>query len=60
MTIVVTGATGNVGRPLVTQLVNAGAKVRAVSRNLQSAGFAADVDVVESAAAAIPEHQRSS
>ncbi|EID10151.1 hypothetical protein MXEN_19469 [Mycobacterium xenopi RIVM700367] len=54
MTIVVTGATGNVGRPLVTQLVNAGAKVRAVSRNLQSAGFAADVDVVESAAAAIP------
>ncbi|WP_375481756.1 NAD(P)H-binding protein [uncultured Mycobacterium sp.] len=54
MTIVVTGATGNVGRPLVNALVNAGAKVRAVSRNPQSAGLPAEVDVVESAAAAIP------
>jgi uncharacterized protein YbjT (DUF2867 family) len=54
MTIVVTGATGNVGRPLVTALLDAGAKVRAVSRNPQSAGLPADVEVVESAAAAIP------
>jgi uncharacterized protein YbjT (DUF2867 family) len=54
MTIVVTGATGNVGRPLVTHLVNAGAKVRAVSRNPQSAGLPAEVEVVESATEAIP------
>lgn len=53
MTIVVTGATGNVGRPLVTQLVDAGAKVRAVSRRPQSAGLPADVEVVESASDAI-------
>jgi uncharacterized protein YbjT (DUF2867 family) len=53
MTIVVTGATGNVGRPLVTQLVDAGAKVRAVSRHPQSAGLPADVEVVESAAEAV-------
>ena len=32
MTIVVTGATGNVGRPLVMELVRAGAAVRAVTR----------------------------
>ncbi len=31
MTIVVTGATGNVGRPLVTALLAAGAPVRAVT-----------------------------
>lgn len=54
MTIVVTGATGNVGRPLVTALRNAGAKVRAVSRHPESAGLPADVEVVDSAAAAIP------
>jgi uncharacterized protein YbjT (DUF2867 family) len=54
MTIVVTGATGNVGRPLVTRLVNAGAKVRAVSRIPQSAGLPAEVEVVESATEAIP------
>ena len=53
MTIVVTGATGNVGRPLVSALVDAGAKVRAVSRRPQSAGFPADVEVVESAGEAI-------
>lgn len=33
MTILVTGATGNVGRPLVSALHEAGACVRAVSRN---------------------------
>jgi uncharacterized protein YbjT (DUF2867 family) len=53
MTIVVTGATGNVGRPLVTALVDGGAKVRAVSRRPQSAGLPAEVEVVESATEAI-------
>jgi uncharacterized protein YbjT (DUF2867 family) len=54
MTIVVTGATGNVGRPLVTHLVNAGAKVRAVSRQPQSARLPSEVEVMESATEAIP------
>ena len=53
MTIVVTGATGNVGRPLVTELVRAGAQVRAVSRHPDTASFPADVEVVASAAAAV-------
>jgi uncharacterized protein YbjT (DUF2867 family) len=53
MTIAVTGATGNVGRPLITHLVNAGAKVRAVTRHPHSAGFPADVEVVPSATEAI-------
>src|ERR1700682_6212972 len=54
MAIVVTGATGNVGRPLVTELASAGVEVRAVTRNRDAAGFPADVEVVESAAAALP------
>jgi uncharacterized protein YbjT (DUF2867 family) len=54
MTIVVTGATGNVGRPLITHLVNAGVKIRAVSRNPQFARLPAEVEVVETAAEAIP------
>jgi len=49
-TILVTGATGNVGRPLVTELVRAGARVRAVTRNPQSAGFPPGVEPVPSAA----------
>ena len=49
-TILVTGATGNVGRPLVTELVRAGARVRAVTRNPQTAGFPAGVAPVPSAA----------
>jgi uncharacterized protein YbjT (DUF2867 family) len=53
MTIVVTGATGNVGRPLVTELVRAGARVRAVSRRPDTASFPADVEVVASAATAM-------
>jgi uncharacterized protein YbjT (DUF2867 family) len=53
MTIAVTGATGNVGRPLITHLVNAGAKVRAVTRHPHSAGFPADVEVAPSATEAI-------
>lgn len=54
MTIVVTGATGNVGRPLVTELVDAGARVRAVTRTPDTAGFPAGVEVVGSAADALP------
>ena len=50
-TILVTGATGNVGRPLVTHLVDAGANVRAVTRNPDTAQLPAGVHVVTSAAA---------
>jgi uncharacterized protein YbjT (DUF2867 family) len=49
MTIVVTGATGNVGRPLVSQLSGAGARVRAVTRTPNTAGFPDGVEVVSSA-----------
>ena len=45
MTIVVTGATGNVGRPLVTELIAAGARVRAVTRQPAQAGFPSEVEV---------------
>src|ERR1700682_3011935 len=54
MAIVVTGATGNVGRPLVAELAGAGVEVRAVTRNGDAAGFPPDVAVVDSAAAALP------
>lgn len=53
MKILVTGATGNVGRPLVAQLVGAGAQVRAVTRRPDTAGFPPEVEVVPSAAAAM-------
>jgi uncharacterized protein YbjT (DUF2867 family) len=52
-TILVTGATGNVGRPLVNQLAEAGVHVRAVTRQPDSAQFPVDVEVVGSAAAGI-------
>jgi uncharacterized protein YbjT (DUF2867 family) len=56
MTIVVTGATGNVGRPLVEQLVKAGAHVRAVTRRpgagLLPAGVAEVPDATEALAGA--------
>ncbi|GAA3526238.1 NAD(P)H-binding protein [Amycolatopsis ultiminotia] len=45
MTILVTGATGNVGRHVVDLLVQAGADVRATSRNPESLDVAAEVDV---------------
>jgi uncharacterized protein YbjT (DUF2867 family) len=54
MTIVVTGATGNVGRPLVAELAAAGARVRAVTRMSKTAGFPPHVEVVGSAADALP------
>src|SRR6201997_3627162 len=53
MTIVVTGATGNVGRPLVAELVAAGARVRAVTRAPGTAGFPSDVEVADSATDAL-------
>ncbi|OBI25293.1 nucleoside-diphosphate sugar epimerase [Mycobacterium sp. E1386] len=54
MTIVVTGATGNVGRPLVAALAAAGAPVRAVTRTPETAGFPPGVEPVGSAAGALP------
>jgi uncharacterized protein YbjT (DUF2867 family) len=45
MTILVTGATGAVGRHLVTALVDHGEQVRAVSRKPDEAGLPAGVDV---------------
>ncbi|HJT91938.1 MAG TPA: NAD(P)H-binding protein [Mycobacterium sp.] len=48
--ILVTGATGNVGRPLVARLVKAGAEVRAVTRNPDTAEFPDGVHVESSAA----------
>lgn len=54
MTIVVTGATGNVGRPLVSELLAAGAHVRAVTRQPAPAAFPPEVEVFDSAADALP------
>jgi uncharacterized protein YbjT (DUF2867 family) len=53
MTIVVTGATGNVGRPLVSELAAAGARVRAVTREPETAEFPDGVDTVSSAVDAL-------
>ena len=47
MTILVTGATGQIGRQVVHHLVQRGAKVRALVRNPAKAAFPADVDVVQ-------------
>jgi uncharacterized protein YbjT (DUF2867 family) len=47
MTILVTGATGNVGRHVIEQLVKRGAHVRALVRNPANASFAAGVEVVQ-------------
>ncbi|WIM86610.1 NAD(P)H-binding protein [Candidatus Mycobacterium wuenschmannii] len=54
MTIVVTGATGNVGRPLVSLLAAAGARVRAVTRAPQTAGFPDGVAAAASVFDALP------
>lgn len=65
-TILVTGATGNVGRPPVNELAEAGVPVRAVTRSPDSAQFPTGVEVVRSAAdgirgasAVISTHVRS-
>jgi uncharacterized protein YbjT (DUF2867 family) len=47
MTILVTGATGNVGRQVVQQLVQRGAQVRALVRNPATADLPAEVDIVQ-------------
>lgn len=52
--ILVTGATGNVGRPLVTRLVEAGAEVRAVTRDPDGADLPTAVTVVRTAAEGLP------
>jgi len=52
--VVVTGATGNVGRPLVTELAEAGIEVRAVTRNPDTADFPSGVTSFDSAFAALP------
>lgn len=46
MTILVTGAAGNVGRHVVDQLVQAGQRVRAMTRNPANANFPEGVEVV--------------
>jgi uncharacterized protein YbjT (DUF2867 family) len=45
--LLVTGATGTIGRPLIDALVNQGAKVRAVTHDSQAANLPAGVEVVE-------------
>ncbi|WP_412540247.1 SDR family oxidoreductase [Longispora sp. K20-0274] len=45
--ILVTGATGNVGRQVVAQLLEAGEKVRAISRDPATAGLPDGVEVLE-------------
>jgi uncharacterized protein YbjT (DUF2867 family) len=47
MTILVTGATGNVGSNVVQQLVNRGADVRALVRDVSKAKFPEGVEVVQ-------------
>lgn len=47
MTILVTGATGNVGRNVIEQLVNRGADVRALVRDPSKASFSNGVKVVQ-------------
>jgi uncharacterized protein YbjT (DUF2867 family) len=47
MTILVTGATGNVGRQVVEQLVKRGAEVRALVRDPAKAKFPAGVEVMK-------------
>ena len=51
MTIVVTGATGNVGRPLVSELAAAGARVLIERGAGVSAQFPGATDVIRAAAA---------
>src|SRR6478735_8124253 len=47
MTILVTGATGTIGRQVVEQLVKRGADVRALVRNPAKAAFPTDVAVAK-------------
>lgn len=47
MKFLVTGATGNVGREVVRHLIEAGASVRALSRNPAAAGLPPEVEVTK-------------
>ena len=47
MTILVTGATGNVGHQVIEHLVKRGADVRALVRDPSKAAFPAGVSVVQ-------------
>ncbi|MFI0469049.1 NAD(P)H-binding protein [Saccharopolyspora sp. 5N102] len=46
MTVLVTGATGNVGRRVVDRLLAAGTQVRALTRRPEAAGLPGDVEVL--------------
>ncbi|MGA9490495.1 MAG: NAD(P)H-binding protein [Mycobacterium sp.] len=54
MTIVVTGATGNVGRPLITRLAAAGVPVRAITRTPTAGRFPDGVQAFDSVFDALP------
>jgi uncharacterized protein YbjT (DUF2867 family) len=54
MAVVVTGATGNIGRPLVRHLAEAGVEVRAVTRCPEKAEFPPGVAAVNSTVLALP------
>jgi len=45
MRVLVTGATGTIGRPVVSQLLAAGASVRALTRRPETAGLPPEVEV---------------
>ncbi|GBD50153.1 SDR family oxidoreductase [Methylopila sp. Yamaguchi] len=47
MTILVTGATGRIGRQVIAQLVTRGAEVRALTRDPSKASFPAGVEVAQ-------------
>src|ERR1041385_7978633 len=44
--VLVIGATGNIGRQVVSQLVRTGVQVRAMTRKPDAAGFPAEVEVM--------------
>ncbi|OBK98013.1 nucleoside-diphosphate sugar epimerase [Mycobacterium asiaticum] len=54
MIIAITGATGNIGRPLVAELAAAGARVRAITRTPNTVDFPDGVEQVRSLAEALP------
>ena len=47
MTILVTGATGNIGRHVVDRLMQAGVRVRALTRNPEAANLPDSVEIVQ-------------